>query len=206
MIIVIDGYNVLRQVFPGNRRQLDKKRTQFIRELGHYHAKKGQEIVVVFDGGHVSHAMREVRKGVVIVFSGYKSTADEWITDYMKRNKHKELLLVTRDRELIEQCEKYGADAIAGQDFYFLMQDELLQEIESELFQRKKTQIVCKYEREEEEVVSDITSEALDLLMAQAEVCGDKKDDICTKERPKKGKSHLLSKKKRKILRKINKL
>ena len=75
MILVIDGYNLLKQIFPGIKESLEKQRLQFIRQLSYYKSKKTdiKDIVVVFDAGPSSHATREVRSGIVVVYSGQKT-------------------------------------------------------------------------------------------------------------------------------------
>ena len=73
MIILIDGYNLLKQVFPHIRGKLDAQRKFFVQQLGFYKHKKAKDIkdiIVVFDGGQLSHATREVWDGIVVIFSG----------------------------------------------------------------------------------------------------------------------------------------
>ena len=109
MIVIIDGYNLLKQVFYKVKGKLDAQRKHFIKQLGHYKSKKGdgiKEIIVVFDGGHFRHATREIHSGIVVVFSGQKSSADQWIAEYVEKHKGKEFLLVSKDRELISKCKK----------------------------------------------------------------------------------------------------
>ena len=63
MIIIIDGYNLLKQVFPRVKRKLDKQRKKFISQLGYYKKQKLEtikDIIVVFDGGFFNHATREI--------------------------------------------------------------------------------------------------------------------------------------------------
>ena len=40
MIVVIDGYNLLKQIFPGKKDTLAKQRDFFIKQLSHYKSKK----------------------------------------------------------------------------------------------------------------------------------------------------------------------
>ena len=140
MIIVIDGYNLLKAIFPRVKGKLDKQRDQLIRQLGFYKKQKSDTskgIVLVFDGGRISRATREVRAGVVVIFSGQKMSADDWIIDYVERNQDKELMLVTRDRGLIAQCRKHNVEVLKVMDFYHIMQTRLLEGVESDLLAYK---------------------------------------------------------------------
>ena len=114
MIVIIDGYNLLKQIFPGVKHTLDKQRTAFIQQLAYYKSKKPQisEIIVVFDAGPSNHATRTVKSGIVVIFSGVKSSADNWILHFVERNKGKELLVVTLDRALKEACHTFHADTL----------------------------------------------------------------------------------------------
>ena len=50
MIILIDGYNLLKQRNPGIYVE-DSVREQFIRLLGAYHKRRGHVMMLIFDGG-----------------------------------------------------------------------------------------------------------------------------------------------------------
>lgn len=209
MIIVVDGYNLLKQVFPREKGKLDIHREQLIRQLGFYkkqRADKVKEIILVFDGGYQARATREIRHGVVVIFSGQKRSADEWIIDYVERNKEKEIMLVTRDREIIDTCRKYGAEPLHVVDFYDIVQSRLLELVEQEMT-RDSSQAThssaTKYEHKHS--ARQIESEAPDLLMEQAPLDAYKKDDEPPVER-KKGKSHRPSKDEKRRMKKIKKL
>src|SRR5579862_3602860 len=101
MIIVIDGYNLLKHIFLSDKKSFEKQHQIYIRQLAYYKHKKQAEIkdmLIVFDAGPERHATREVKSGIVIIFSGQKSSADAWITDYTKRHKGQEILVVTTDK------------------------------------------------------------------------------------------------------------
>ncbi len=215
MIIVIDGYNLLKQVFPKVKGKLDNQRKHLVKQLGYYKKKKASQIkqvVLVFDGGLLNHATREIHNGVVVIFSGQKSSADEWILDYIQRNKEKQTLLVTLDRELIKEAKKYSVDSISVFDFYKILQNSLLEEL-SEDFSSNDYNIVKKSKSNDHcYPYSDICKKKLDnkaieLLMEQYSYNIYKKDsDIDEQKQNRKRKSKKLSKKEREFLRKIKKL
>ena len=208
MIIIIDGYNLLQQIFPHVKGRLDKQRAQLIRQLGFYkkeRADKIKDIVIVFDGGYIRRATREVRGGVTVIFSGQRMSADDWIADYVERKKGKDLMLVTRDRELIERCKKNNVEVLKGTDFYDIVQSRLLQSVELKLIKDVGDGGVKKYEHDKG--IDEIESEALDLLMEQAPVDFYEKEDVQkAADEKKKGRSQTPSKKEKKRIAKIKKL
>ncbi len=132
MIVIIDGYNLLKQVIPsgGKGVDLERQRLQFIRQLACYKAYKVadiQDIIVVFDAGPSNHAVRVVKQGIIVVYSGTRSTADDWILDYLTRHKGIQALVITLDRALREGCVQRGADWLSVYDFYSILQKVLLE-------------------------------------------------------------------------------
>jgi predicted RNA-binding protein with PIN domain len=213
VIIVIDGYNLLKAVFHRVKGKLDKERQQLIRNLGFYKKlrPKISDIVLVFDGGYSSRATREIRGGVVVIFSGQKQDADHWIIDYVERNKNKEITLITRDRELIDSCKKQAKslelEVVYSVDFYEIMQKALLKEVEQDLKKGVASESVKKYKKDEIGGLNPpADSDALDLLMEQTPLdLYEKDDEVCTGS-AKRGKSRKLSKKERKRQERLKKL
>ncbi len=215
LIILIDGYNLLRHTFYNVKGKLVKQREQFIRQLGYYKSKKSiGKIIAVFDGGLSRHATREVHGGVVVMYSGQKSSADDWILDFVKKNKEKEMLLVTMDNELKDKCANYGVDNIGVKDFYDLVQNSLLEEVVESFSQ--KTDQVQKFDDLDDSSSFDAhfddygnkhrDSQAIDMLMEQTILNSIKKDDTYSDLASRKSKAKTLSKKEKKVYKKIKKL
>ena len=230
MIVVIDGYNLLKAIFPKEKGRLNNHRDQLIRQLGFYKKQRIDEkssesrgtgtikdIVIVFDGGRIGRATREIRNGVVVVFSGQKQSADDWIIDYVERNKNRELMLVTRDRELIGKCQRYGVEVLKVLDFYDIMRNRLLEGVGEDI-QKSSDDTVRKYEQnfeDDSEEVEEIDSESLDLLMEQASNFKEKDESIedllngslqVDLIHKKKGEARKKSKKEKKRLSRLKKL
>jgi len=201
MIIVIDGYNLLKAIFPREKGRLNKQRDKLIRQLGFYKKQKSdtiKQIVIVFDGGRISRATREIIGGIVVVFSGQKQSADDWIVDYVDRNKEKELMLVSRDRELIQNCKKRNVEVLKVLDFYSIMQERLLEGVEQDLIGGKEgAESIKKYNRSKN---GDIESEALDILMENAPLDSyEKEDDFLGEKEKRKGRSKPCLKKRKNV-------
>jgi len=198
MIILIDGYNLLRSMFHKVKGKLDKQRDQFIKQLGFYKKKreKIKEIIVVFDGGMPNRSTREIRNGIVVIFSGQNSDADEWIKNYIEENSKKELMVITMDREIIKKAINRGAEVVSVVDFYGILQNTLMQEVEN------------NFDNGDIEKYHSDKSEALDLMMEQAMLSGYEsvKDDDIYDVGKKKGNSQKLSKEERRRIERLKKL
>lgn len=216
MVVIIDGYNLLKQIFPHVKGRIEKERTAFIRQLGYYKHRKSKEIkdiIVVFDAGPFGHATREIHDGVVVMFAGQRSTADDWIIEYATEHKSEDLLVVTMDREIIKACEKAGATTLSSLDFYGLMQSFLLEEAAQELLSPEfsshdaNVNTVEKYHQEDDFCDNKIDKKALDLMMEQASFFLSKEDDVdLDRGQERKSASLKLSKKDRRLLSKVKKL
>ncbi len=214
MILLIDGYNLLKQIFPGVKHNLDKQRSYFINQLAYYKSKKGdqiREIIVVFDAGPSTHAVRSIKSGIVIVFSGIKSSADNWIVDFVERNRGKEILVVTMDKDLREACQKLGADWLNVYEFYTILQEYLLGDAVKIFDQDNKgsDNYIKKFEHDDNEELEakNLDSKALDLLMEEASIRMNYDKDVDAREpEDKRGKAHTPSKKEKRIQAKLKKL
>jgi predicted RNA-binding protein with PIN domain len=213
LIILIDGYNLLKQLFPHLKENLDKQRNQLIKQLSYYKSQKPneiKEIILVFDGGITRHATREIHGGIVEIFAGQNSSADEWIINFAEKNKEKELLIVSLDKNLISNCQKYGADSINVFDFYKILKNRLLADLQAPQT-TPKVSTLQKYEdiyseNEYDNKTADKT--ALDLLMEQASLSAsiEKKDDLLPEEQLRKSKAKTKSKQEKRLYKKFKKL
>jgi predicted RNA-binding protein with PIN domain len=193
MIIVIDGYNVLKQNLKKNI-VTDQEKNQFIAQLNRYGKKKNHSIITVFDGGLSPWPEVEKRGIVTIIHSGTQESADEYIMRYLDEREGKELLLISTDRTLGQHAWNLNIESIDATDFYHLLQEEIQPEV---IKQSHAKQIVKLTEQENPE---------LDALMHEASIHAKPKkeepDPIQKKHPPKK----TLSKKERRMLNKIKKL
>ncbi len=196
MIIIIDGYNLLKQRFFAQEIS-EKQRNAFIAQVGIYAKRKAHKIVVVFDGGPYEWANKERMSGVYVVYSGTNETADEYIKRYLDQHRAQDLLLVSSDRELNVHASHLDIPSIGSHDFYQLL---------LEAVREKKGEIVAPEGTIKK--LHESESEELDALMEQAsEKVPLKAEDMLVQKEVKitKGR-HKLSKKERKLLKKLKKL
>ncbi len=192
MIIVIDGYNILRS-FIHTPYISDHDRDQFLALLKQYTQRKKHKIIVVFDGGPYEWTHKEKQHGIQVVYSGRHETADDYIVHYLEQHQSSDLLLVSSDRELNVVASQYATPSIGSFTFYKLVQEAL----ESRGEQVKATGKALK--------ISEKEMPELDVLMQEAsEQVPIKEED--TESAVKKEVRAKLSKKDRKLMAKLKKL
>ena len=106
MILLVDGYNFIKGIFPFRKGCLEECRQQLIRLLSQYRilrAKRIKEIIAVFDGGLFQRATREVHRGIVVLFAGRSRSADDWIVEYAESHKGYQTLVVSNDRQRFDR-------------------------------------------------------------------------------------------------------
>ena len=121
MIIIIDGYNLLKQVEPTSSPGTKQK---FIRELEAYANHKRHNLIIVFDGGDQPYEYHESQSKVRITQSGYKQTADDYIKRLLEQEKGKDLLLVSSDRELIKFAQQLNIESTQSRLFWTLIHSQ----------------------------------------------------------------------------------
>lgn len=105
MIVLVDGYNVMKMVFSCRGQQFRMEKKNFICSIGKYFKIKSKtirQILLFFDGGSSMQMTREIKNGVVVMQSGQRMSADDIILEYIEKKNSQEILLVTNDRELIK--------------------------------------------------------------------------------------------------------
>jgi len=190
MIIIVDAYNVLKQIKKGLINQFE--RNAFIKKLRQYGCTKRYSIVVVFDGGQCTWPMIEKNDPVAIVYSGDHLSADDYIRRYIKEHKNKELMLVTNDGELKKNAQRYEVDALDSLVFYALLSSNAHERSSKT---KKNGQLIK---------LSQDTLSEVDALMATVESIPEEKKDDYIGSRASHG--FTASKKERKINKKTKKL
>jgi predicted RNA-binding protein with PIN domain len=195
MIILVDGYNVLRGVLEGREASV-QARNQFLAQLARYARGKKHTIIVVFDGGSSHMPERTEQHGISVVFSGYIDSADDLIKKKLTALHGKDVLLVSSDRELNSWASKYDIPSIEAIDFYELLQSALVAQPEQ-----------ASHEEIGEIHISDGAEADLDTLMEEAtRVVPIKQQDLIGKAQMRTSPSYKQSKINRKLLEILKKL
>lgn len=120
MILIIDGYNVLKQQEYGTFIE-ETTRAALAHRLQKYAKKKKHEIILVFDGGQFAWPTNEMFGAVQVVYAGAGKSADEYIVHYVAENKHKDFLLISSDRALARSLASFDVPAVDALDFMELV-------------------------------------------------------------------------------------
>lgn len=138
MILVIDGYNVLKYGGQTSKRS-ENDREKFIAILNRYATNKKLDITLVFDSGPTIWPFREKHERVLVIYAGQGQSADHFIIDYVHEQKNKQLIVVSSDREIIHGVKTLGIETLSAADFYQLLRQALIPTV-----QEKQTSPVRK--------------------------------------------------------------
>ena len=105
MIIVIDGYNVLKHLSKGDRVG-PSERAQFVAQLGRYAKKRKHDIQLVFDGGAYGLSSAETDHAIRVIYVGSGETADDYIARLLATYRGKDALLISTDRGLGDRAKR----------------------------------------------------------------------------------------------------
>ena len=125
MLIIIDGYNLIRQSGTLRRyevKSLEAGRNALFSRLGAYQKIKGHKITVVFDGwqGEERYEERDRYDGVDIIYSGFGEYADD-VLKRLAAQTDEEIIVVSSDREIVSFAQRCGKIALSSADFESLM-------------------------------------------------------------------------------------
>lgn len=120
MNIIIDGYNIIKQVF-AKTHVSEKERAWFMNKLTEYAHRKKHTLYVVFDGGPYERPTIETRGVITKVYSGRHKSADEVIKNYIEEQVLKPMIIVTTDRQVNAYAARHKVPSIDSLDFYKLL-------------------------------------------------------------------------------------
>lgn len=193
MILIIDGYNVLKKLF-GTAYASERQRDQFIKKLCQYTHKKNHTMQLVFDGGmSLWPEKSNPSTKMQVIYVGKNKSADDYIKDYLDEHKNYEVVLVSSDRELNNFAAQRSIPSIDAQVFLNLLQ---------EAFEQKST--AKKSSEQQPYKLIEEDNATLDALMASLNPSPENKKEEYSKKNYSKEKQ--LSKKERLLLEKLKKL
>lgn len=196
MIIIIDGYNVLKQQEHGTFIE-DSVRLALAHRLQRYARQKKHDIMLVFDGGPSPWPTQELKGAVQIVYAGNGKSADEFITHYVTDHKQKDFMLVSSDRALARSLAPFEVPVVDAIDFMQLVR-------QSEKYpphQKKQNGQLIKTTSKIDAVLDELMQEASKHIQYKEE--DENLDTACTQSSANR---HKPSKQERKLQKKLTKL
>lgn len=115
MNIIIDAYNLLKQLTNGPLGEHERRR--FISSMQLYARKKQHLITIVFDGGSYQRPFLEDFDEITVVYSGYELTADDYIKQLLPTLHPNNALIVSADRAICTAADHYDIASINPPDF-----------------------------------------------------------------------------------------
>jgi predicted RNA-binding protein with PIN domain len=195
MILVIDAYNVLKQVSPTTH-ITERIRTRFIQEVARYCRAKEHQAVLVFDAGPSKWPYKESIAGVQVVYSGTQMSADDYIKQALQGWRGRETLLISSDRALCSWALFCKVESLGALEFYALLQQEINKQ------QGKKVEY-----HEKAVKLTDQDNPELDALMeSSAQHVPHKEQEGGVDANARKSSATTLSKKERRMATKLKKL
>jgi len=194
MILIIDGYNVLKQVLHNVLVSCAAK-DSFVMQLNKYGKIKGHAIILVFDGGPTERSDRDRVGCVTVIHSGIHESADDWIKRYVFEHKELDVLLASTDRELGRFASRHGAICIDALDFYHLLQQS-----------SQKQQAIPHGHGKLIKTAEHEIPELDDLMKDSSGTMQSKSEDIIDIKKTRTAAAHTVSKKERAMAQKLKKL
>ena len=118
MIIIVDGYNVLKTIHATPNIVTETQRTAFINSVSRYGTQKNHTFYIVFDAGPSRSPITEKKRGTTIIYTGTHQSADDYIIHLAKKYKTRECMVITADRDLKNKVEHFNAHVILPHLFY----------------------------------------------------------------------------------------
>jgi len=125
MLILIDGYNLIRQsdiLRRYERQSLEEGRRALIAKLIEYEKRRGHKITVVFDGWKNGSADegRDRAGKINIIYSRHGEKADD-VIKRIAAHTAEDTVVVSSDREIASYITKCGRTALTSLEFEVIM-------------------------------------------------------------------------------------
>lgn len=127
MILVIDGYNLLNEMYKQKLVSENQLRF-FIQKISNYAVIKDHNVILVFDGYNSFDVYSQDYANISLYYSKDIS-ADEYIKDYIYINKTKSLAVVSSDLEIYRSALSLGIVTIKSCAFLYLMNETASQPV-----------------------------------------------------------------------------
>lgn len=111
MLVILDGYNLLKQVFHTSSLNESERNSALTRIAARARVKK-YHVLVVFDGYHAEYAPRTVYGTTTVVYSGARRSADEYIIEYVRAIRE-HCIVVTGDRALAQAIRSHRCEIMS---------------------------------------------------------------------------------------------
>ncbi len=119
MILLIDGYNVLKLRLGGGHLSA-AQRNAFVRQVERYVTSLRHEAIIVFDGERAEDDYGS-KPPVQVLYAGHRRTADQLITELCYRYRNQEQLVISSDRDICHVASSWGITCMDADGFLNLL-------------------------------------------------------------------------------------
>jgi predicted RNA-binding protein with PIN domain len=198
MIIIIDGYNFLKSI-TGTKFISESQMREWINYFQKYLFFRGNQIIMVFDAGPSFFESNDRHGSVDVWYAGQHQTADDWIKNWLTKNKHKDILLVSSDREIRDWADSLSVVSLSSQDFY-----KILHSVVKEEELEQKIQMQSLHKTKENEAADTYLDNLMEI--GSRNIVSVYKENEYTQDIERTPKNKQDSKSDKAVLRKINKI
>lgn len=185
MILFIDGYNLLKQLYGSNVGQ--NERDVYIHTLQRYCRIKKHKIIIIFDGGLYSHPVKEeLSSNFVLMYAGHAATADDVIKEHLVRYANKEVLLVSADRELVRYAYAHNVTSVEPLHFNSFVMIALKENNGQQVVAADQDQITKLHCEENNTALDDLMEQASQSIVYKDDESPVINEADCTKKLSKK--------------------
>lgn len=125
MVIIIDAYNILKQISSTVYIQ-EEQRQQFLKRVDIYGRRTGHSMICVFDGGETARPHHSKHGICTVIYAGTHVNADEVIKTLTDRYKQKEVIVVSSDGQICLYAQQRGIVSVDALAFYQLLKASVL--------------------------------------------------------------------------------
>ena len=208
MIVLIDGYNVLKQISSATHKNAahgnalhgtavhisSAQRRVFINRLHEYALRHGHQIFLVFDGTVADDDYVPSSRSLSVLYSGHTKNADLVLKKLCTRYKGYEVVLVSSDRDVCAYASLCGIACLDALMFYKLLVHKAPTSTTTTL--KSQGNAVKRFGHESNQEVDELMQQASKVLVVKQE------DGAVTREKN----AQMLSKKDKKLKKLVNKL
>lgn len=125
-MILIDGHNCLFKLYPDVDSNFHKTLESFIYRVREVSDNLKKKIILVLDGtGGRSIYGSKTQEGAYleVIYSGHDLSADDWIENWIDRNKGVQIELITADKKLVDRVKRKSLKSQSPQVWFKQQED-----------------------------------------------------------------------------------
>ena len=144
MHYLVDGYNLLFQIYKKKQASLEEKRKSLLEALSQEISLTSLDVTIVFDSSEEFHeyAQKITRANLEVVYAPRDQTADDYIIEILELTKNpKTQTVITEDSNLKKRSTQIGANILSIKKFISLILEKKRKTTSKTLYKESSSQI-----------------------------------------------------------------